>query len=202
MLAEGFVFVTDLIPSAREDARYAGSHNFTGRPVRGYRIARVALTLEAAQALRRAAEGFAGQGLFLLMYDGYRPQRAVDDFAAWAADPDDTAGKEEFYPLLDKGELFARGYIAAHSGHTRGSTIDLTLMRADGVPLDMGGEFDWFSPVSAHDYPHLTQAQRENRLLLKEGMIAAGFVPYAQEWWHYTLRDEPYPQTYFDFEIE
>ena len=201
MLPEGFVFVTDVIPSAREDARYAGSHNFMGRPADGYAAARVVLTRRAAQALARAAKAFAAQGLYLLLYDGYRPQRAVDHFARWAQDPQDTACKAEFYPEIDKSMLFERGYIAERSGHTRGSTIDLTLTDAQGTPLDMGGEFDWFSPVSAHDCPALTKAQKENRLLLKSGMEAAGFVPYSEEWWHYRLLDEPYPDTYFDFVI-
>jgi len=202
MLPTGFVFVKDLIPTACEDIRYAGSHNFVGRPVDGYAAPRAVLTCEAAKALRAAAEAFAAKGYTLLLYDGYRPQRAVNHFMRWAEDLTDTIAKAEFYPDLDKAELFERGYIARRSGHSRGSTIDLTLLDASGQPLDMGGEFDWFSPVSGHDYPCLTDAQKANRLLLKQGMMDAGFLPYSEEWWHYRLKDEPYPDTYFDFVIE
>lgn len=202
MLPEGFVYVRDVIPSVREEIRYAGSHNFIGRPVDGYAAPRAVLTREAALALRAAADVFAAQGLFLLIYDGYRPQRAVDHFIRWAQDEGDTAAKAEFYPALDKIELFPRGYIAARSGHSRGSTVDLTLVTAQGEPLDMGGEFDWFSPVSGHDYAGLTPQQRANRDLLRRGMEAAGFAPYSEEWWHYRLRGEPYPDTYFDFPVE
>ena len=202
MLPTGFVYVKDVIPAIREDVRYAGSHNFMGRPADGYKAPRAVLTCEAAMALKAAADSFAAKGFTLLIYDGYRPQRAVNHFARWAQDPADTAAKAEFYPTLDKSELFPRGYIALKSGHSRGSTVDLTLLDSAGHPLDMGGEFDWFSPISGHDYPHLTDAQKANRLLLKQGMMDAGFLPYAEEWWHYRLANEPYPDTYFDFVIE
>lgn len=202
MLPAGFVYVRDVVPSIREDIRYAGSHNFMGRPADGYAAPRAVLTCEAAQALKAAADAFAAQGYALLVYDGYRPQRAVDHFARWAQDEQDTAAKAEFYPALEKCELFPRGYIALKSGHSRGSTVDLTLTDMSGAPLDMGGEFDWFSPVSGHGYPGLTPEQRQNRLLLQSGMMAAGFLPYSEEWWHYRLDGEPYPDTYFDFVIE
>lgn len=202
MLPTGFVYVRDVIPSVCEDIRYAGSHNFMGRPADGYAAPHAVLTCEAAKALSQAAEHFANQGYKLLLYDGYRPQRAVDHFARWAADESDILAKAEFYPTLDKSELFPRGYIALRSGHSRGSTIDLTLLQSDGTPLDMGGEFDWFSPISAHAYKGLTALQKANRLLLKKGMEEAGFAPYSEEWWHYGLKNEPYPDTYFDFVIE
>ena len=202
MLPKGFVYVSDVITNAQEDVRYAGSHNFVGRPVDGYAVPRIVLTAEAAQALKAAAEVFHAQGYTLLVYDGYRPQRAVNHFMRLAEDIADIAAKAEFYPDLDKAELFDRGYIARRSGHSRGSTIDLTLLDGDGNPLDMGGEFDWFSPVSGHDYADLTDEQKANRLLLKNGMMDAGFLPYSEEWWHYRLADEPYPETYFDFVIE
>jgi len=202
MLPEGFVYIRDIVPSVREDIRYAGSHNFMGRPADGYHAPRAVLTREAALALKAAAEAFAAKGFALLVYDGYRPQRAVDHFARWAGDAQDTLAKAEFYPTLDKAELFPRGYIALKSGHSRGSTVDLTLLDREGNELDMGGEFDWFSPVSGHDYPDLTEQQKTNRLLLKQGMMDAGFLPYSEEWWHYRLKDEPYPDTYFDFVIE
>ena len=202
MLPSGFVYVRDVIPTAHEDIRYAGSHNFMGRPADGYNAPRAVLTCEAAKALRAAAEAFAAKGYTLLLYDGYHPQRAVNHFMRWAEDISDTTAKAEFYPDLDKAKLFERGYIARRSGHSRGSTIDLTLLNASGQPLDMGGEFDWFSPVSGHGYEGLTDAQKANRLLLKDGMMDAGFLPYSEEWWHYRLKDEPYPDTYFDFVIE
>ena len=202
MLPTGFVYVSDVIPTAREDVRYAGSHNFVGRPVDGYAAARIVLTIEAAKALKAAAEAFAAKGYTLLLYDGYRPQRAVNHFMRWAEDLEDTCAKAEFYPDLNKAELFDRGYIARRSGHSRGSTIDLTLLDGNGRALDMGGEFDWFSPISGHAYADLTDTQKSNRLLLKNGMMDAGFLPYSEEWWHYRLKDEPYPDTYFDFVIE
>lgn len=200
MLPPNFVYVRDVIPEIFEDIRYAGSHNFMGRPACGYGAARAVLTLPAALALKKAAAHFASKGLRLLIYDAYRPQRAVDDFVLWAQAENDTVGKAEFYPTLEKRELFPRGYIARRSGHSRGSTVDLTLTDEKGVPLDMGGEFDWFSPISAHEYAQLTAAQRENRRLLKTGMEDAGFEAYSEEWWHYRLKNEPYPETYFDFE--
>ena len=201
MLPQNFVYVRDIIPDVLEEIRYAGSHNFMGRPADGYGAACAVLTLPAALALKKAAAYFAGKSLHLLIYDAYRPQRAVDDFVRWAQDENDTVGKAEFYPTLEIRELFPRGYIARRSGHSRGSTVDLTLTDAKGTPLDMGGEFDWFSPISAHEYAYLTVEQKENRRLLKDGIEDAGFEAYSEEWWHYRLKDEPYPETYFDFEI-
>lgn len=202
MLPNGFVYLKDEIPTISEDIRYAGHHNFLARPVDGYAAARAVMTREGAAALKTAAKAFADAGYTLLIYDAYRPQRAVDHFVRWAQDLADTAGKAEFYPALDKADLFEKGYIARRSGHSRGSTVDLTLLDAQVNPLDMGGEFDWFSPVSGHGYADLTPAQKQNREFLKAGMIAAGFSPYSEEWWHYRLTDEPYPDTYFDFVIE
>ena len=201
MLPEGFVYIRDVIPSVREDIRYAGSHNFVGCPVDGYFAPRGVLRTEAALALKNAADAFERQGLFLLIYDAYRPQRAVDHFVRWAQDADDVKMKAEFYPTLDKSELFPKGYIAVRSGHSRGLTVDLTLTDAAGTPLDMGGEFDWFSKISSHDYEDLTPAQKENRRLLRAGMEAAGFGTYSEEWWHYTLRGETQAEEYYDFPI-
>lgn len=202
MLPEGFVYVRDVIPSIREDIRYAGEHNFVGCPVDGYFAPRAVLHESAARALDKAAQAFAAQGLYLLIYDAYRPQRAVDHFVRWAADAGDVKTKAEFYPTLDKSELFPRGYIAVRSGHSRGLTVDLTLTDAQGRELDMGGEFDWFSKISSHDYDGLTPAQRENRRLLREGMLSAGFGDYVEEWWHYTFRHGPALDEYYDFPIE
>jgi len=201
MLPEGFVYIKDIVPSVREDIRYAGSHNFVGCPVDGYAAPRGVLRAEAAQALKTAAEAFEKQGLYFLIYDAYRPQRAVDHFVRWAKDENDTKMKEEFYPALDKSELFPKGYIAVYSGHSRGLTVDLTLTDRDGNELDMGGEFDWFSKISSHDYQNLTPEQKHNRQLLREGMLAAGFDDYVEEWWHYTLITEG-EKVYYDFPIE
>ena len=201
MLPEGFVYIRDVIPSVREEIRYAGSHNFVGCPVDGYFAPRGVLRTEAALALKSAADAFEAKGLYLLIYDAYRPQRAVDHFVRWAKDLSDTKMKAEFYPTLNKSELFPRGYIAVYSGHSRGMTVDLTLTDRDGTPLDMGGEFDWFSKISSHDYEALTPAQRENRRLLRAGMLEAGFEDYSEEWWHYTLPSDA-PKVYYDFPIE
>ena len=201
MLPEGFVYIRDIVPSVREDIRYAGSHNFVGCPVDGYFAARGVLKTEAAQALKKVADAFERQGLYLLIYDAYRPQRAVDHFVRWARDEDDIRMKEEFYPALDKSELFPKGYIAVYSGHSRGLTVDLTLTDRDGKELDMGGEFDWFSKISSHDYDGLTAQQKQNRELLRQGMLAAGFDDYVEEWWHYTFMTEG-EKVYYDFPIE
>jgi len=201
MLPEGFVYIKDVIPSVREDIRYAGYHNFVGCPVDGYFAPKSVLKIEAAQALKKAAEEFEKQGLYLLIYDAYRPQRAVDHFVRWAKDVEDVKTKDEFYPTLDKSELFPKGYIAVYSGHSRGLTVDLTLVDKDGKELDMGGGFDWFSKISSHDYEDLTQLQKANRALLRSGMLAAGFDDYSEEWWHYTFICDA-PKVYYDFPIE
>jgi len=184
-----------------QEPRYAGSNNFLGRPVRGYGTAKVMLTREAAVALSRAQEAAVARGLSLRVYDGYRPQRAVDHFVEWAADPDDTVARAAYYPDVPKDELFERGYIARRSGHSRGSTVDLTLTR-DGEPLPMGTDFDFFGELSHTEHPAITGEARENRLLLRRIMAAAGFRNYVKEWWHYTLIDEPYPDRYFDMPVE
>lgn len=202
MLPEGFVYIRDIIPSVREDIRYAGYHNFVGCPVDGYAAPLGVLHVSAAVALKEAAAAFEKQGLYLLIYDAYRPQRAVDHFVRWAADPGDTKTKEEFYPTLDKSELFPKGYIAVRSGHSRGLTVDLTLTDKDGNEIDMGGGFDWFSKISAHDYDGLTPQQKANRELLRGGMLAAGFGDYIEEWWHYTYRRGPQLEAYYDFPID
>ena len=155
----------------------------------------------AALALKDAAAAFAQKGYGLLIYDAYRPQRAVDHFVRWAQDLEDVKTKAEFYPSLDKSELFPRGYIAVYSGHSRGLTVDLTLTDAQGNEIDMGGEFDWFSKVSSHGYEQLTDAQKANRRLLREGMLVAGFDDYSEEWWHYTFICDD-AKVYYDFPIE
>ena len=201
MLPEGFVYLDEVIDGFCWDAKYAGSHNLTGAPLDGYEVNRVVGTRELAAALSLAAAHFRALGFRLYGFDAYRPQRAVRSFVEWAARPEDNRTKAEFYPALDKSQLFPLGYIAERSGHSRGSSIDLTLATADGNPVDMGGSFDLMDERSHHDYTRLSEAQLRNRRTLREGMLEFGFHDYVNEWWHYTLAAEPYPDTYFDFPI-
>ena len=200
-MEKGFVYLTDAVPGVQEEIRYATAHNLTGHPLAGYHVGRAVATCEAAAALGKACAAARKLGYGLLIYDAYRPQKAVDDFVRWSAAPEDGKTKAEFYPALDKRELFPKGYIALHSGHSRGSTIDLTLTR-DGVPVDMGTGFDFMGEESHHNAPTVTPSQAEMRTLLCGIMACAGFVPYENEWWHYRLLKEPYPDTWFDFDIE
>lgn len=197
-----FVDAASVVPGLAVEMRYAGAHNFVGRPIAGYEAARCLLTPAAAAALRRAQGDLAGQGFGLKVFDCYRPTRAVADFVAWARDPADTRMKAEFYPGFDKPSLFRRGYIAARSAHSRGSTVDLTLVRRDdGGEVDMGTPFDFFGAASSPSYAGIAPAQRAARQRLRGAMIRAGFRPYAQEWWHFTLGGEPYPATAFDLPV-
>jgi D-alanyl-D-alanine dipeptidase len=201
-LPDGFVYVDEVIPDLRVHLRYHGSDNFMGRPVDGYEGGRLILTRPAAEALAGVQEQLRPFNLGLLVYDGYRPQRAVDHFVRWARDLGDQANKAAYYPDVDKRELFAEGYIDDRSGHTRGSTLDLTIADiATGAPLDMGTPWDHFGPESWPSYPDLSARQRANRLLLRALMLQSGFTPYKQEWWHFTLANEPYPDSYFDFPV-
>ncbi len=199
------VDVAAIVPSIKLDIRYAGPDNFVGEIVDGYAAPKCLLSLEAAGGLRRVQAELADDGLSLLVFDCFRPQRAVDHFVRWAADTSDLQTKAEYYPGVAKSRLFDEGYIAERSGHSRASTIDLTLatMAEDGTttPLDMGTPFDFFDPLSHTESPDITPDQLANRLWLRAAMEAEGFRNYASEWWHYTLRDEPYPDTYFDLEI-
>lgn len=199
-LPAGFTFIDDAIPGLRVDLRYTGEHNFMGRPVAGYENARPVLSTPAANALAGVQAELQPFNLGLLVFDAYRPQRAVDDFVKWAADPADTRMQAEFYPDVEKNNLFKEDYIAERSGHSRGSTVDLTLVALDtGQQLDMGSGFDFFGVESWPEHPGLTAQQRANRLLLRTLMLKHGFKPYPKEWWHFTLENEPFPQEYFDF---
>lgn len=202
-LPKGFVDVEALIPDIVLEIRYAGSHNFVGKPIRGYKQPRAILCKPAAEALQKVQEELKDAGYCLKIFDAYRPQRAVNHFMEWARNPGDTLMKEEFYPDIDKKDLFSLGYIATKSGHSRGGTVDLTLIEANtGVELNMGGSYDFFGEISHHNTSQVTPEQKQNRELLKRIMSKHGFRSYPQEWWHYTLRMEPYPETYFDFEVE
>lgn len=207
------VDVQDIEPSIRTDIRYAGSNNFVGAPVDGYEAAKCLLSRPAAEALARVQRRLTADGLGLLVYDCYRPQRAVDHFVRWAEDTADVSTKSEFYPDVEKSRLFEEGYIAERSGHSRGSTVDLTLVRepttgvdvdsgdAAAGPLDMGTPYDFFDPRSHTESSEVTEEQSTNRLRLRQSMEAEGFRNYEAEWWHYTLRAEPYPDSYFDTAI-
>jgi D-alanyl-D-alanine dipeptidase len=191
-----------VVPGLVTDIRYAGSHNFVGRPIDGYRGPRCLLTPPAANALAEVARDLVASGLVIKVFDCYRPTRAVADFVRWARDPRQQAAKAEFYPDADKRTLFRDGYIASRSGHSRGSTVDLTLARTGGAELDMGTPFDFFSPRSWTAASGVTAEQHANRMRLAVAMQRRGFRGYPKEWWHFTLRNEPFPNTYFDVPVQ
>lgn len=197
-----FVVLADVVPDIIQEIRYHSTYNFVGTRVDGYEQPVALATRPAAEALKKVSDELKAQGYRLKIYDTYRPQRAVNHFIRWAENLSDTLMKSQFYPELDKSVLFDQGYICARSGHSRGSTIDLTLfdMRT-GQEVDMGGNFDYFGQLSHPDYDGVTPEQMANRMLLREAMLRHGFNPLAEEWWHFTLKDEPYPDTYFDFPI-
>jgi D-alanyl-D-alanine dipeptidase len=196
-----FVDAATVVPGLIADIRYAGAHNFVGRPIDGYAAPRCLLTQAAADALSAVARDLAPRGLHIKVFDCYRPTQAVANFVRWARDLRDTAAKAKFYPDVDKRTLFRDGYIASHSGHSRGSTVDLTLAQDDGRELDMGTPFDFFSPKSWTADASVGAAAHANRMLLAAAMRRRGFRPYDKEWWHFTLRGEPFPETYFDFPV-
>ena len=216
-----FVNLTDAVPDAILEIRYFGTYNFVGARIDGYKAPVALLTRVAADSLRAVSDDGMKQGYRLKIYDAYRPQEAVDHFVRWAEDVADTLMKPYFYPDLDKSVLFAQDYIAEKSGHTRGSTVDLTLFDMQTEKeLDMGGTFDWFGPEShptfcgdpltgqfdaqaAAAHPRgLTEEQFAHRMLLRQAMMRHGFRPIDTEWWHFTLKDEPFPDTYFTFPVK
>lgn len=197
-----FVLLAEAVPDAILEIRYYSTYNFMGVRVDGYEEPVALLTKESAAALREVSDELAAKGYRLKIYDAYRPQMAVDHFMRWALDLDDTKMKEYFYPELEKDVLFPLGYIAEYSGHSRGSTVDLTLFdMATEKEVDMGGTFDYFGELSHPDYTGITEEQYQNRMILREAMLAHGFKPLAEEWWHFTLEDEPYPDIYFTFPV-
>lgn len=225
-LPQGFVYLKNADPTIRQDIRYHGSHNFLGRPIPGYESPECILTVPAAQALKRVQEELLASGYTLKVYDCYRPQRAVDAFVEWAEDPADDKMRAENYPRVSKDELFPKGYVAAKSSHTRGSTVDLTILDLpvmaqadyhDGEKLvdcaapynerfqdnsaDMGTGFDCMDPLSHPLNKAVGTVPYHNRMTLRELMVKNGFAPYEEEWWHFTLEDEPFPDTYFDFPV-
>lgn len=199
--ASEFVLLSDVIPDILLDIRYYSSFNFVGERIDGYELPLAFITKKTAIALKNVSEQIRKQGLRFKIYDAYRPQKAVDHFVRWASDINDIRMKESFYPEVDKKDLFEAGYIAARSAHSRGSTVDLTLFSDQGYDLDMGSAFDYFGEISHPDYQDISEKQHENRMLLRDLMVKNGFMPYEKEWWHFTLADEPFPDTYFDFSI-
>ena len=200
--AAGFVSLGEAVPDVLLDIRYYSSFNFIGERIDGYEEPAALMTREAARALRGASDEAMEQGFRLKVFDAYRPQRAVDHFVRWAADSGDIRTKAYFYPDLDKSQVIPQGYIAEHSGHSRGSTVDLTLFdMATQQDLDMGGTFDFFGERSHPDYAGVTAAQHANRMRLQQLMVRHGFRPITEEWWHFTLENEPWPDTYFTFPV-
>lgn len=224
---DSFVDIQDVIPDIELDIRYFGPHNFLGEKVNGYNSGKCLLTKEAAQALAKVQQDLRKFSFTLKIYDCYRPQQAVDHFVQWAKEIENTKTKEEFYPTIDKRNLFQDGYIDSKSGHSRGSTVDLTIvplpvpwqeqyipgqkLSACYLPLekrfgdnsiDMGTGFDCFHELSHTENKNIAFQQRLNRMMLKSLMEKHGFRNFEKEWWHYTLNNEPYPATYFDFAID
>lgn len=201
-LPEGFVYIDEWIEDCIIDTKYAGTDNFMGAPAAGYERPLAVMTKQAAEACQKAASALRRQGWLLKFYDAYRPCRAVEHFAAWSRDSLDCRRKTVHYPRVEKDQLFQRGYISEKSGHSRGSTVDLTLVNSETYQeADMGTIFDFMDERSHHGAAGLTALQEENRSRLRKAMEDAGFCFYANEWWHYTLKEEPYPDTYFDFPI-
>ncbi|MBD3878096.1 MAG: M15 family metallopeptidase [Quinella sp. 1Q5] len=198
----GFVVLAEVVPDIIQEIRYYSTYNFVGDRIDGYYQPCALMTIEAAQALKKVSDDVMKMGYRLKVYDAYRPQMAVDNFVRWAEDLNDKRMKKYFYPKVDKTRLFADGYIDAKSGHSRGSTIDLTLFdMKTGKEVDMGGTFDYFGELSHPDYTKITRQQLKNRMILRDVMIKNGFRPLATEWWHFTLENEPYPDTYFKFPV-
>ena len=201
--ASQFVMLADAVPDAILEIRYFGTYNFVGTRIDGYLEPTSLLTREAADSLQAVSKDVMALGYRLKIYDAYRPQKAVDHFVRWAEQIPDTLMKPYFYPDLDKSVLFAKGYIAKKSGHTRGSTVDLTLFDMNTEKeVDMGGTFDWFGPESHPDFRGITPAQFANRMILRRAMMRHGFKPISSEWWHFTLKNEPFPNTYFTFPVK
>ena len=198
----GFVLLADFVPHIIQEIRYYSTYNFIGERIDGYEEPCALLTIEAARALKAVSSELLVKGCRLKVFDAYRPARAVRHFVLWGIEDQDLRMKPYFYPDLEKQALFARGYIASQSSHSRGSTVDVTLLDMQtGRELDMGSPFDLFSEVSHPDCRSITQEQYENRMLLRQAMLRNGFEPIDCEWWHFTLKNEPYPDTYFDFPV-
>ena len=202
-LPENFVYAKTIIPDINFELRYFSQNNFVGDTIDGYIANKLIVTKPTAIALNKVQDELQQQGYCLKIYDAYRPQSAVNHFIRWAKDLNDTINKQRFYPDVEKRNLFKEEYIASRSGHSRGSTVDLTIIDGNTEEeLDMGSGFDFFGQQSWVDYQNITDEQKANRQLLQTVMLKHGFRNYPKEWWHFTLRGEPFPDTYFDFPVE
>ena len=202
-LPNGFTYLLEIDPTIKKELRYYTSKNFVGTPIDGYMKNKIIISIPAAKALKKIQTKLLDSGLSLKIFDAYRPQQAVDHFVRWAKIMNDTLKKQLYYPDIKKSELFKLGFIALKSGHTRGSTVDLSIVDIKtNKELDMGSSYDFFGEKSHPFYKKITKTQMKNRMLLRTIMIKNGFIPYDNEWWHFTLKDEPYPTTYFNFTIE
>ncbi len=198
----GFVLLADHVPGIVQEIRYYSTYNFVGDRIDGYEEPVALLTREAARALKSVSNEANVQGYRLKIFDTYRPARAVKHFVLWGIEDLDLRMKPFFYPDLEKQALFSEGYVASRSSHSRGSTVDLTLLdMRTGKEADMGSPFDMFSEISHPGYRGITEEQYANRMLLQRLMVRNGFEPIDCEWWHFTLKDEPFPETYFDFPV-
>ena len=198
--ASGFVVLADFVPHIIQEIRYHSSYNFIGERIDGYEEPIAILGIEAARALKNVVSELLVKGYYVKIFDTYRPAVAVKHFVLWGIEDQDIRMKPYFYPVLEKQELFSKGYIAKKSSHSRGSTVDLTLLdMKTGKEVDMGGPFDYFGELSHPDYRGITPEQYDNRMLLQQAMVRNGFKPLDCEWWHFTLENEPYPDTYFNF---
>lgn len=202
-LPKGFVYLSKIDTTIQADLRYYTSNNFIGKPIDGYKKNCIIISRETAKALKSVQKSLLKEGLSLKIFDAYRPQQSVDHFVKWAKVLNDTLMKSQFYPNVAKKDLFKRGYIASKSGHTRGSTVDLTIVDIKTrQELDMGSPYDFFGQQSHPFYKNITEEQKANRMLLRKMMLKNSFKPYENEWWHFTLNKEPYPETYFNFAVE
>ncbi|WP_379127130.1 M15 family metallopeptidase [Paenibacillus sp. sgz500958] len=200
---DGFVYLDEVIPTAVFEIRYYSNNNFVGTRVDGYRAPLAIMTKQAAKALKVVNDDLARKGYALKIYDAYRPQKAVNHFVQWSQDPADIKMKQQYYPKLNKANLFDLGFIAKKSGHSRGSTVDLTIVNLKtGVNVDMGSPYDFFGNISYYDTTLITKTQKANRKILHDVMVKQGFKPYSKEWWHFTLNKEPFPNQYFNFNVE
>ena len=202
-LPKDFVYLKNIDKSIQSELRYFSKNNFIGKPIDGYQNKVIITTYKTAKALHQIQQQLLPFGLSLKIFDAYRPQQAVNHFVRWSHILNDTLMKQQYYPKIAKKNLFKLGYIASRSGHSRGSTVDLTIVDTKtGKELDMGAHYDFFGEISHVSYQKLTKNQRANRLLLRRLMITHGFRPYKNEWWHFTLNQEPFPHTYFNFKVK
>ena len=202
-LPKGFSYINNVAPTIQQELRYCSTNNFIGSPINGYHESVLICSTQTAKALKKVQSELLKKDLSLKVFDAYRPQTAVNYFVKWARVLNDTLMKQIYYPTINKRFLFKKGYISSRSGHSRGSTVDLTIINLKtNEELDMGSPYDFFGNSSHITYPKLTKHQKQNRQLLQNIMLKHNFRPYSKEWWHFTLRHEPFPKTYFDFPVK